>query len=65
MSRSEQFRPLPGAGNTRICSARGRTRPSIMRVVSVSVRAVLARLFWTGFGDVVVCIMTSVASSVV
>ena len=36
------------------------TRLSIMRAAGVSVRIVLARLFWTGSGDVAVCIMTSV-----
>ena len=47
--------------NTRTCSARRMTRLSITRVAGVSVPIVLARLFWTGSGDVAVCIMTSVA----
>ena len=38
------------------------TRPSITRAAGVSVRVVLARLFWTGSGDVAVCIMTSVVA---
>ena len=31
-----------------------------MRAAGVSVRVVLARLLWTGLGDVAICIMTSV-----
>ena len=35
-------------------------RPNITQAAGVSVRVVLARLFWTGLGDIAVCIMTSV-----
>ena len=31
-----------------------------MRVAFVSVRVVRVKLFWTGSGDIAVCIMTSV-----
>ena len=36
------------------------TRLSITRAAGVSVRVVLARLFWVGLGDVAVSIMMSV-----
>ena len=36
------------------------TRLSITGAAGVSVRVALDRLFWTGSGDVAVCIMTSV-----
>ena len=38
------------------------TQLSITRAAGVSVQVVPARLFWTGFGDVVDCIMTSVVA---
>ena len=38
------------------------TQLSITRAAGVSVRIVLARLFWTGSGDVAVCIMTSMVA---
>ena len=33
-----------------------------MRAAGVSVQVALGRLFWTGAGDVAVCIMTSVVA---
>ena len=36
------------------------TQLSITRVAGVSVRVALDKLFWTGYDNVAICIMTSV-----